>query len=477
VTVYATDSLGSSHYVLDSLLVKATSSNSSVIQPTAPGFRFTVGSYYAQPQVAFVGPGTASMTYADSLASGYQPVTTNSVTVTGPALSMYMGASVLGMRQNGGASSAYVSIPNAIASPLTVSLVSTDPTVVTVPASVVIPAGNTYVYFQVTAQDVVGTIQVQATATGYSGVNSTVQVTQPKFLVYATSSLNTTSPPYAITVYAADANGTTHYTNENVVVTLASSSTATATIDSATVTILAGTSYHNTAHVLAQAQGTTVISAIDSRVASYKYATGQSGTVAVNIPTLSLSNASYSLGIGQYLDTYVYTPDAQPAGRTVNLSHFNAASSSPSSVFIPVGGSNVVYRVTGASTGNDTITFSATAHNPVKGAVAVAPGHGNAGGWPSTLSLTGTDSTLVTLYASDANNVSHYVSAATTFNLSGNSHVRFSIGTTAVTSVTIPADQYYVQFYVTGLSTGTDASIQIAATNYVTQTVSVTVNP
>jgi len=477
VYVYATDSLGYSHQVLDSVLVKATTSNASVIQPTAAGFRFTVGNSYAQQQVAYVGPGSASMTYADSLGSGYQPATTNSVTVTGPSLSMYLYSPVLGMRQNGGASSGYVSIPNAIASPLTVSLVSTDTTVVTVPASVVIPAGNTYAYFKVTAHDVVGTIQIQATATGYGGTNGSVQVTQPKFVVSVTASMNTTSPPQGITVYATDANGTSHYTNEDVVVTLTSSSTATATVDSSTVTILANTTSHNTSHIVPVAQGTTVVYADDARGTGYAYVHSQSGTVAVIIPTLSLSNSSFSLGIGQYSDVYVYTPDAQAAGRTVNLSHFSSASTTPASVSIPTGGSNIAYRVTGATTGLDTVTASATGHNPVKGAVQVAPGHPYVSSWPSSLSLSGTDSVQVTLYAYDANNNWHYVASPTTFNLSGNSHVAFSNGSSAITSVVISADQYYATFWVKGVSLGTDASVQIAATNYVTQTFSVTVNP
>ena len=472
VTVYAVDSLTYSHNVMDTLLVKATSSNIGVIQPTAAGFRIPMGSYYAQPQVAFTGPGTATMTYSDSLHTGYVATTTNAVTVTGPSLSFYNYTPVLGMRQNGGANSAYVTIPNSIATPLTVNLISTDTTVITVPASVVIPVGYTIAYFQVTAHDAVGTIQVQASATGYAGANFSSQVTAPKFGISSSSNINTTSPAQPIYVYAQDANGTSHNTNENVVVTLTSSSTASATIDSATVTIPAGSQSNYTAHLIAGAAGTTQLSASDARVQSYRYNTG-TFNVAVSTPTLSLSSPSFTIGTGQYVDQNVFTPDNQPAGRTVNLTHFNASSTTPSSVSIPVNSSYTTYRTTGASIGTDTITFSAIAHNSVKGAVQVTAGQAYLPGWPSTLSLTGTDSVLVTVYAADANNTTHYVSAATTFTVSGVSHVSVNGGNPVV----IPANSQYVQVYVKGITTGTDSSIQFAATGYTAQTISITVNP
>ncbi len=474
LAVYTADSVGNTHLPLDTVLVRATSSNIGVIQPTAPGFKISPTIGYAQPQVAITGPGQAYMTYSDSLGTGYLPTQTDSITVTGPSLSIgnYAYGGVLGMRQNGGTNSAYVQIPNSIGSPLTVNLLSTDTTVVTVPASVTILAGQTTVYFQVTGHDVAGTIQIQATATGYGGANMSSQVTAPKFQISSASTINTTSSPQSITVYAEDANGTQHYTNENVVVTLASSSTASATIDSATVTIIQGTQSNSNARLIAGATGSTQLSATDARVQSYRYNTG-TFNVAVNTPSLSLSSSSFSLGIGQYVDQNVFTPDNQPAGRTVNLSHFNASSSTPSSVNIAVNGSSAVYRTTGVSAGIDTITFSATAHNSVKGAVTVTAGQAYIPSWPSALSLTTNDSVLVTVYAADAGNNIHLVTSAVTFTVSGTSHVRVNGGNPVV----VPANSSSVNVYVTGLTTGLDANIQFSATGYTTQSFSTTVSP
>ena len=165
---------------------------------------------------------------------------------------------------------------------------STD-TRVAVPASVTIPAGSYYAYFTITAQDTVGTIQVQATAVGFGPPTPiNVQVTQPRFTYSINTSARTTQGPQTITLYATDANGTAHYTTENVTVTLASSGGAVANIDSSTITSPAGTYYHNTSHWLPISVGTAQLSATDPRAAIYKYNTG-TANVSVTTPKLSFS--------------------------------------------------------------------------------------------------------------------------------------------------------------------------------------------
>ncbi len=210
VTVYAADSLNTYHYTMDTVTVKAVSSNPSVVQPESTYFHITKDSYYASSRVLYTGIGSATITYSDSANSGYLPATSGTYTVTGPALTISGGNGMLGMRQQTYSTQYQVYTPNAVGTPLTVNLVSTDTTVATVPASVVIPASQNYAYFTITARDTIGTIQIQATATGYSASSVNMQVTQPKFIMYAGSTLNTTSPPSTITVYAADQNGNTH---------------------------------------------------------------------------------------------------------------------------------------------------------------------------------------------------------------------------------------------------------------------------
>ena len=468
-TIYVADSLGGAHYSLDTLLLSARSSNDAVLQPDSVGFRLPRGAYYVQPRARFVGPGSATMTYTDSLATGYGSVTSNAVTVTGPSLSFYNARPVLGMRQYGLGTSAYVSIPNAIASPLVVRLLSTDPTVATVPDSVIIPANQNYVYVDIRAQDVVGTVQIQATALGYTSASTTQQVTAPRFLLYLSTTVRTTQAPTNITVQAADASGNAHYVWEPVTVSFASSNPGAATVDSASVVIPAGDYYNSGARLLPVAPGTTTITASDSRVQSYRY-NEATAAVSVVLPSLATSwgASPLRLGVGQWANPYVYRPDYPASPLTVSLTHATSASGSPASVLIPASTNYEYARITGAAIGVDTITFAAAGHTPAAGAVTVGLGRVDGiGGWPANIT---SDSVAVTLYSRDMDGNGRNVSAATTFNLvvSGAAlDVRGGGAIGTVTSVTIPADASSVTFYLRRITNGTSI-VTFTNANYTT---------
>jgi hypothetical protein len=487
-TVYAADSVNNIHYSLDTVVVGVTSSDSNVLRSVQPFVRILPGTQYVQHTINVMGAGTAAIVYADSAGSGYQPDTTNVVTVTGPSLALANGSPVLGMRQRGGVNSSYVYVPNNVASPLTVNLISTDTRVATVPASVVIPAGSYYQYFEVTAQDTIGTIQIQATATGYGGATMNVQVTQPKFLVYTSTSIYTTSPAQTITVYTADANGNSHPNTEDVVVTLVSSAPSVANVDSLTITIPSGQSYSQAATWTPGAfPGTAQITASDARAAYYRYNNG-SVNVAVSVPYLSFGWSTRYLGIGQYDDyMYVATPDYQSAPLTVSFTHSGTArtatyanlSTTPiTGVTILAGESYKYFRLAGTSAGTDTLIATATApaHTPDSAYTIVGLGRVDPiSGWPATLAVG--DSALVTIYARDQNQGTHYVLAATTFTLTPNANIEFRSGganSTVITQATIPTDGYYAQFYVKALSAG-QGSISITNANYSTYNTTLTV--
>jgi adhesin/invasin len=486
MTVYATDSLGTAHYASDTVVVAALSSDSTVIRPTQPFFRILKNDYYAlpQPTVTIVGPGTASITYSDSAGSGYGPTTTGTITITGPSLLLSNGSPVLGMRQRSFANYDYVYTQNSVGTALTVNLLSTGTRVATVPATVTIPAGSNYAYFDVTAQDTVGTIQIQATATGYGSAAMNVQVTVPKFVVSTSTQLNTTSAPQVITVYATDANGNGHLTTEDVVVTLLSSSPSVAAIDSSTVTIVNGNYYTQAARWAPGIVGTAQIQASDSRAAQYKYNNGAQG-VQVITPSLNYSWGTETLGIGQYIDEYVYTPNAAAAAPiTVSLSNIGTprvstlVSGSPvSSLTIPTGQNIAYFRILGTSAGTDTLVASATSplHNPATAYTAVGQGRIDPiGSWPTALAFG--DSVQVILYTRDPVQNGRYVSAATVFTPTL-TNLEFWTGganSAKLTTVTVPADQYYVYFWVKATGHGT-GSATITATNYVTYNNTVTI--
>jgi hypothetical protein len=378
-------------------------------------------------------------------------------------------------------------VPNNVASDLVVNLVSTDPRVAAVPASVTIPAGSYYAYFEVTALDTVGTIQVQATATGYGGAAMNVQVTQPEFAVYTSTAIYTTSPRQTITVYATDANGTSHYTTEDVMVTLLASAPSVAVVDSLTVTIPSGQYYTQAAGWTPGIIGTSQISASDTRAAYYKYNTG-SVNVSVQTPYLSFSWGTRYLGIGQYDDyDYASTPDYQVAPLAVSFTHSGTARTATyanltttpiTGITIAQGQSYEYFRLAGSTAGTDTLIASATspAHVPDTAYTVVSQGRVDPlGSWPTTIAAG--DSVQITLYARDLNQSTHYVLNDETFTLAPNANIEFrtgAVGAGPITQITIPAGQYYVNFYVRGVSAGT-GSVQITNADYQTYNTTVTV--
>ena len=478
-TIYAADSLNGIHYASDTIVVKAVSSDSTVIRPGQAYFKILKNSYFTNPTVIYTGPGTAFITYSDSANSGYASVITNSVTVTGPSLAISGGTGMLGMRQQTSPNQYYVYTPNNVGgSGLVVNLLSTGTRVATVPATVTIPANTNYAYFNISAQDTIGTIQIQATATGYAGAFVNMQVTAPSFRISTQGTLNTTSPSQNVTVYPADAQGTVHYVTDTVVVTLASSALGVATIDSQTVTILPGNYFSNTAKWTPGAAGTAQLSASDTRAAYYKYGTGTQN-IAVITPTPTFSNTNFSLGVGQYVDQYVYLPDNTKVALTIPISHSAVPhTTTPSSVVVPFNTYYQLFRVTGTSVGIDTLVVSPPGHNVGSNVVTVGLGRMDPlSGWPVTVKAG--DSTLVTLYARDQNSNVQYVAAATTFVLTPNANMQFVSGgasSAVITSVTILANAQYVQFWVKGRSAGT-GSATITNANYTTYSNTVTVTP
>jgi hypothetical protein len=474
--ISSADSLGSAHPSMDTIVVAVVSTNAAVVQPLANSYRILPGASGVTASAAFVGHGTGALIVSDSLASGYAGDTTNTVTVTGPSLSVYNGTPKLGMRQNGGASGAYVTTPDNVAGqPLVVYLASTDPSVASVPDSVIIGVGTYYAYFQITAHDVVGTVQINVAALGYSPASTTQQVTAPRFMISSSTSVRTTQTPTVVTVTAADADGNSHAVNESVVVTLASSAGSVGYLDSTTVTIPVNSWSNSAARFVPLSAGTTQLSATDARVESYRYNTGQV-TVAVTTPVISAPGGVVSLGVGQYVDDYVYLPDYQLTPRIVTLTHRTAATATPDTLTVDIGQYYRIFRTTAAAVGPDTIIFSATAHAPDTTLLAVGLGRVDGiGNWQATLSQ---DSVQVTLYTRSPDNNTRYLSANTTFTLSADAHLQFvsgGAGSAPITSVVVPANSYFVSFWVKRLSAGV-ANVSITSANYTPYNTTVVVN-
>jgi hypothetical protein len=494
LTVYAADSIyGYAHYTMDTVTVHAASSDTTVIKPDSAYYHIVKNAYYVQASVHVYGPGSAYLIFSDSANSGYRPDTTNTMTVTGPSLTFYPTSTVLGTRQTTGTGGAEVYTQNSVTSPLVVHLSSTATSVVTVPDSVIIPTGYSYVYFPINAMDTIGTIQVKAQATGYSLATMTVQVTHAYFYIGTSGTLNTTGPRTSIYVYAEDQNGTTHYTRDSVTVTLASSAPGVANIDSTTVTIPMGQYYNNHAtwgpNPNQATPGTAQLSASDTRAAFYAYTQG-TANVSVIRPKIGLTWTTQTVGLGQYNSNYVYVPNSAVAPIPISLiwpgtarTAFKVNGVAITADTIPLNGTSTPYfHVVGTAVGVDTVIASASSppFYPDTAYTAVSQGHVDPiQSWPTTLSLSGTDSVEIVLYARDSTQTAHYVQDSTYFTLAPNANIQFTAngGTGPITTIVIPKDQYYVYLWVKGLAQGSGQAT-ISGTNYVTyNTPTITVGP
>jgi hypothetical protein len=246
------------------------------------------------------------------------------------------------------------------------------------------------------------------------------------------------------------------------------------------VTIPAGASVNNLARWTPAAVGSAQISASDSRTqAYYRYATGTT-TVNVTSPALSLYQNSTSLGIGQYMTQYVYIPNQLANPLTVSIGHSASPhANSPSSVVIAANNTqSPAFRIEGTSLGIDTLAMSAPGHTGATTLVNVGLGRIDPlSGWPSQVRAG--DSTLVTLYTRDQVSGIQYVAAATTFALAPNANIQFTSGgsnSTVITSVVVPANAQYVQFYLKGVTVGS-GSASITSPNYSPYSNTLTVSP
>ena len=145
---------------------------------------------------------------------------------------------------------------------------------------------------------------------------------------------------------------------------------------------------------------------------------------------------------------------------------------------MPQGNSAAVFRITATSIGNDTITVSPPGHNTAKAVVIVGLGRLTDYSTIPT-SLRAGDSVQVTMYTLDPQQSSRNVAAATVLTLAPNANIQFRSGgasSAVITSVTVPANQYYVSFWMKGVTvgTGTASVSNVNYSTYTNNTVSVT---
>ena len=242
---------------------------------------------------------------------------------------------------------------------LVVALSSGNTSLVTVPGSVTVPAGQTTVNFTANTQPVTQTTGVVVTA---SSGGTTVSTTL--FLVVSTAVSSVTLTPSTVTGGVSSTGRVTLQSaapTGNAVVSLASGNTVLATVPFS-VAVPAGQT--STTFTVNTAQVTAVSTVVIS--ATYQNVT-KSATLTLNPsgptgPTLSAVsvNPTSVVGGNSSTGTVTLTAAAPAGGAAVSLSDNSTAATVPASVTVPAGATSATFTVTTTSvTAATTATISA----------------------------------------------------------------------------------------------------------------------
>jgi plastocyanin len=354
--VYTADQNGAQRLVAAALTVKDSSSSPTVATVDSAQITIPARSSYAYFPIRPRGKGAASVVFS---APGYKADTTV-VSVDSGQLAFGSVPAALGPNQT---AQMYVSLPFTNDSAVTVALGVTDPTVLSVPPSVVIPARQGYVYFNVIGQGA-GSASVTATASiAKAGSSSAILVGQPKLFISATTIMNA-GQRTGFQVYSQDPQGNNRAVTAPLTITLSSSSPAHTTFDSATVTIPANNYYANAGVVF----DTAGVYTITASASANGYASG-SATITVTGALVLIqpggNPASFvpqtvTIKAGQYV-TWRNT-DAVPHTATDDNSAWQTGQIAPQTA------SGAVYF--GAA---GTFTYHCSIHPTMTGTVVVTP--------------------------------------------------------------------------------------------------------
>jgi plastocyanin len=235
VTVSTLDQSGQTRIVATPLVIAGTASDTTVARPDSASrtvaARQATTSFALRPRRK----GSVDVVYT---ATGYTPDTTV-VTVDTAKLDLQNPPNGLGPGQVA-TTTMYVQLPYTTDSALVVSLSSTNPGVLTVPAQATIPAGSYYTYFNVTGTGV-GVAAVIVTAPHSYPDTLAVRISRPRLAVTLTTAANA-GQRYTFTIAARDSLNIQRVLAAPLTVTLASSTPGRTQFDSLTTTIAAGQS-------------------------------------------------------------------------------------------------------------------------------------------------------------------------------------------------------------------------------------------
>ncbi|HZH39476.1 MAG TPA: hypothetical protein VFD85_00610, partial [Gemmatimonadales bacterium] len=253
--VFLADSTGAPHYTANDLVIRDSSSDTTIAKPDSATVTIPAGNFYALAPIAGVTPGTTAVTFR---APNY-PAFVTQVQVDTAFLFVYAGSGyAAGLGQT--TTDNYMYFPANIRSPVVISLSSSDPTVFTVPATVTMLPDSYFVYFPITGTGL-GSANLTVRVPGgfVSDSVQTLIVTTPKVqpVVSCCVSRGVKTQVY---VYAEDSLGFRYGTANAPVNVTVSTTDPNAVWDSTHLTIPVG-SYYDSVGVTFNSTGTFTVTA------------------------------------------------------------------------------------------------------------------------------------------------------------------------------------------------------------------------
>lgn len=472
---YLADSSGNSHPSMDTLRFSVTPSDSSVGRTSGTSWEILPGSYSIYKYLQFRGPGTVRFRIQDP-GGLYATDSTNSVTVLQPELhiSPYYDPLFVGMRQRTDNDEMYVYTDYNVLVPTWVRLQRSTAALVTMPDSVLIPAGNSYAYFTLAGLDTVGGLQVQASSPGFASATKDVVVSRPAFNLYTDYGYTGQSNRY-VEVRTIETGGNyTRSVTADLSVTLTADSIGVAGVDSSTVTIPAGSNYSEAARLIINGPGTSSVTASDARGIYQRYLPAtRFGTIYQSY--LNPVNQRYRIGVGQRASIYVtrnfYADADVPLTITGTGGHTNRTGTTVDT--ISQGYYYAYISIEGTSAGTDTLVLSVPRATNGRAVVEVSEGILSVSGLPASMKVGDVVGLSVSLRTPD--NAYAESVGTTTLSLSA-ANAQWGSGGVPDTTVVVTDGAYNVSPIIKATTVGT-ATFTISAPGYLTKSFTVQVLP
>lgn len=378
-------------------------------------------------------------------------------------------AFVMGLNQRTFDYELYVERADYSAEPLEVTLTSSVPGLLDVPATVTIPANERYTYFNIAAGTTIGSARITASAPGWNPWELNVYVTRTMTGVYAPNVYS--GQVGDVELYFMDA--LTWYNrpmNVPVPLRVRSDRPSIALASTDTVVVPAGEEYPLLPNMITGlAVGTSQITVEDTRSAVPDLILPGSDHAEVFQTILNFNNSRYVATAGmRAVSTANYLSVSTPRDSVwVRFTSLGGLVSVPDSLLLETfgGGSGTLYfEYEGIAAGLDSVVAEADGFAPDTALVLVGPGVIQVVGLPTQTLVVG-DSVLLNLRLLDQSGYTGVVTAAQTIDFDPGALLAVSDGTSVITSGEVAPGSSDFFVWVRALSAGT-SNLIISGPNF-----------